>query len=768
MAPRIQPNFWVEGHLPRHPSSAGTDTIRWSDIPRADATFKEGRVRAFGTFDRSASDNDGSPVRSRASIDYSDADNLIRTMLADPQKRYLLSKEVSLFLQSESARLAGATPDRLFTGVIRETPLVERLQGRLVLDDWLMSRASPFSADRKLGAHRLLTRDLFPEMPRELIGTMQRWILGEVSDAGLTAADGTSASVGAVVCPWVGGVFLASDGGPIPAGIVPEYLQAPSNLVATVNGTPGATTYMYGISGVTRTGETNMTVVVVTNGPATLDDTNNITLTWDDPAAHADQLIAYRVSGRLTLDRHLEFLTNGGTYSDPENTWTDTGVRSPRSPGGNTVNTATIQVVIPDRTAVTAEVWQTFFVCGHAVNPAAMHTLYGPVWAEGQEPYRAVLDEGVFGVDVLAPGRPGWPHANDYVDVTDLRSGKVHRCTLMYARGPRAHYAAEGRAGFAWNMCGVEENGDGTGEPIRNAFYLWQFVLSVLAAENDGEGYYTGLYSGLPYFKIDPTLAMIDTDSVQAAQDFSAELVGPPGYRLDTILDEEITVAEFQRRFNTALETMSYINRFGQAAIIIPDMNADGVSGNHYREGIEIIRLSPPEVDDSIVENFQKYVYYYNFEKGEFRGDPETLEHLDSQEAYLGGVRPSPLLELKLLSDRTTAQNAMARRRTNRAYQRVWQSVVTDLRGLREEIGNQVLITHREGLGVSGWEAAPFIITRITTNADLGEVTLRGFWVGGMVGLMAPLLADADGPNAMELGDSDSSSAPPTGAFILS
>lgn len=780
---RKQPNFWVKAHLTKYPT-AGETLLTMSNRAMQGPGWIEGRLTSQGTVDRSASDESGAPVRGRASINFVDADRRIRTLMADTENKYLQSREVEFFLQSEEQRLVAATPEVFFTGLIRQTPLADRMAGSFVMDDWLGSRRSPFSNEKKIGGNRKITRDIWPQVAKELIGKMQPIVIGDLSDEGVVDETGNPADVGAVVAIPVGARFIAGiGGGPEPEGVEIRYITPPVNLSYSIVGTPGSTTYRYAISAISGTGETlASTTLVITNGPTQLSELNYIVLNWSLPPEGGDQVIAYRVMGRFSTQTYLGLTTNNGSFVNPETTFTDIGFQSPQSGSAPTSPTAVLQAYVPGSDFEVAEVWQTFLVCGHAINPDHIHDVYFPDWDPGQEPERRkVPSDDAYGVDILVPGKPNWPFPTPYVDFVDQRTGDIHRCTVIFARGPRALYAMQGKAGYALNMCGIEDVGDGTGEPIRKAAFALQWVLDEMCAANDGKGYFSGTWAGLPYFKSNPTLSLIDTDSIQQTQDDTIALIGGVGYVMDTIIDEEVSVGDFITAFNNQYQTKNGTNRFGQFRLWLPDRYrtaADVAAAVIYREGTDIIRMDPPDPNYDTVENKWSFTYWYNFEKKEFRNDIETLDQKPSQDAYLDDVREVDVVEMKLIADRVTARNVMGRRRSRRAFHQVYQTITTGMIGLRSDLGDVIRIIHREGLGSAGWDAY-FIVSRVVVNIDVAEVTLTGQYIGAadpagslaglptVLGYGVPLLGDETGSDAILLGDETSTEPPPVGAYLL-
>jgi hypothetical protein len=241
------------------------------------------------------------------------------------------------------------------------------------------------------------------------------------------------------------------------------------------------------------------------------------------------------------------------------------------------------------------------------------------------------------------------------------------------------------------------------------------------------------------------------------------------GYLCDFALSDQIEVREAIRRFNQSLDCYLGINRHAQVIAAMVDDTADASSATVFRDRIEIADMPPPTIAHDEIENRVKFVYDFDTEKNKFRADEETLEDLDAQDALGGEVRESDLIKMYMVRDPGTARDAGARRliRLKRAPR--YQPIVLDLTGLEHDLAELYRVTHYAGLGSSGYENHPFFALRHRLGLNNMMVTLTGLDLSRITALGAPTLDD-EGDVAFDgfvLGDEDSVSAPPTGAYEL-
>ena len=806
---RLTPNFWVKIHNTRYPDTEGTDLIFHSNRPLAHAEWTEGRIEgSIGPIRNALSGVDGSWVRGRFNVQLSDTDRYYRIKHNHPTEQHLFQKEVEVFLQSETGRWTpGHRPTKVMTGVLDDPGLADGMKAYLTGQDWLGSRRSPFYIEKKILANRPINRDIFGEdVAASSIGKHQQIVVGELSDYGERDALGNRSDKGKVVCIPLGKVTIISGGDVGDSSVPPPgdptvptevpKMGPPINLTATVVGDQTGTVHKeFAVSLLTRNGESILSnIVTVENGLTVQSKEDYIELNWQPPPeATADpfvlnQIIAYRV-WRVDMGGYLDVQNNDGTFVNPELQYRDgeihgrdeNDVVKPMDP--LTTSTAVYDVPMPGapapapgETPQTIAEWIAFLISGHATNPATLNQCYGPTWEEDGSIIRAIMDEGLFGVDLLAPGRPGWPHPTPYVDFTDRVTGEVHRTMIMYARGERAKAALENRAGFAWNMCGMEDVGDGTGEPIRRAGRVWQHILSEWVASNEGRGYFSGLWAGLPFFTCDPTLAMIDAESVDRWQEDTVGRIGDRGYKFDSVIDTPISVGEFIRQFNKDFSSACGTNQFGQAMLTARDLNFDPTVGNRYRQFSEIRRMSAPRPVWGEVRNILRYEYDYDYDTKKYKSTVETIRDPHSIKAYSGehgGDQSETAQGLRFICDRATARDSMAHALAMLAWRPVYQTYVTDLSAIRDDLGAQVLLSHKfEALGENGYVDAPFRVIDRSLDPRTGEYTITAWSSERFFAWMFELeLGDEesviDEEEAFLLGDEESPLPPPDGAYRL-
>ena len=294
----------------------------------------------------------------------------------------------------------------------------------------------------------------------------------------------------------------------------------------------------------------------------------------------------------------------------------------------------------------------------------------------------------------------------------------------------------DGRVTIAANLCGMPEDAtdpDNT-DTIDQAFRLWQHTLSEWAFANDGAGYRTGAWSGLPTFA--DTTEQISSSSVTTAQDLSATFLGTTkGYLAGFCLTAPITVREFLRAFNRSFTAFSYVNGFGQLAVGIVNTSADPSTGTILREEIDdVIEVGAPEEQDDKVENRIRFSFDYDADAEAYRSDVETIVSDSSHDAYKGW-RDLDVYELRLTRDAATARDAMGRRLRLFSRAPLLVSVKTGVTGWNIQPFQQVRISGREGLGASGYSLRPALVMRPSYLADDGEAELLCWDLGRILGL---------------------------------
>lgn len=307
----LVPDVSLEFLLERTPASAGTDAYRWASRPLAGVEFIEGRVtsRGWGAIRREASDEQGNHAIGQASVEINDDDGLVRGWLHDSETAYLEHREASCRLHSPAGRFAGTHRD-LFRGLVSDVQLSQRVSQdghhRTAIFE-LKGALAPY-LDRTIPKHVFTAAD-FPGIDPRLIGRPIPLVGGEHSDAGAEDTLGNSVTKGFVPPIFVGQRRTVNDN---PTNGVPAMLAAPV-LSAVLVGTGGTTLYTYGITAHSAVGETTISNTVSVLGPAVLDGSNYIQLTWTDvPGA-----TGFTLYGRInpTPVRRL-LIAQSGTLTD--------------------------------------------------------------------------------------------------------------------------------------------------------------------------------------------------------------------------------------------------------------------------------------------------------------------------------------------------------------------------------------------------------------------------------------------------------------------
>lgn len=409
--------------------------------------------------------------------------------------------------------------------------------------------------------------------------------------------------------------------------------------------------------------------------------------------------------------------------------------------------------------------WDRYLVAGHAVKD--IHAWFA---SDLESPAtRVKQEEATAGVDFLIPGHAGWPFETTYRDLTDSR-GVVHRVTLIYAQGDVSEAHKEGHINITVNVCGIEDVGDGSGTLIRRAFRIYRHALNNWVIANDGKGYYSGAWLDLPTWDFaGPEVSLIHTESFVDAQGASeARLGNEVGYVADFALTKRLPLREVIKRFNTSFDCRLGVNHHGQFFCGFIDDTADVSAATLYRDRIEIVDLPPPTFAPEEIENRVVYVYDWDADKQKFRGDREAIGDLTMQDAQ-GEVRASALQEFYFVRHPETARDVAARRLLRLKRTPRYQSVVLDLAGLEQDLGELFRITHYDGIGASGYTEHPFLAVRHEVDLNAMQVTITGLDLRRIIGFGAPTLDDELGSEyEFLLGDETSQALPEDGgAFEL-
>lgn len=464
-----------------------------------------------------------------------------------------------------------------------------------------------------------------------------------------------------------------------------QTISAPLNLNYTITGTPGTTRYVYAVSAFATLGESpRSAVLVVDDGPAVLDGTNNIVLTWDPPQDNADGVIGYRIRGRTTNPPTMYLRTTEADGSPLALTYTDDGTDTEKPFNAGT-----------DSAVVSENLW-TWMACGQG--DGEVHEVYGSDAAEGDTPKRRLIgwDEGL----ILGPTSTGWTESERYRVVGGIRQFG------FWVRGLPLQHHRSGDVTLAWNGCGPE---DADGLLINQVFRELLIFLNEFVEKDDGVGYRDGDFGPIETFS-DGT-PKFQTTKFEAAQQQTVDWLTPGspgalGYVGTIVVTEPTPLAEVLRRFFNDYGGHLTTNHRGQVYPYLLNPDPDPGAGRIYRERKEIARLIDHHFARDEQENRIVYSYDYNFDIQSFRAGNITVEDADSITAHGGdriGVVQTGLKECFFANDEATIEDRWDRHLTLYAYAPRYVQWATNMKALPDNNGDPARFSHRkEGLGLYG------------------------------------------------------------------
>jgi hypothetical protein len=344
------------------------------------------------------------------------------------------------------------------------------------------------------------------------------------------------------------------------------------------------------------------------------------------------------------------------------------------------------------------------------------------------DPRPVLLTDDRYGVDVMAPGHTAWPFGTNYV----IRNGFL--CTVIYARGPVLWQHITGMCPINVDVCGWP---DADGVPIDQAGYALQSFLDQHVLAHDGAGFTSGPQITLTMF--DPTVdidrSMIWTSKIQAFQALTADRLGTvKGALISMPLTKQVPLREILRIFNVTFDAYTAKNSAGQIYPFTIDDTADPTAGVAVRERIELLNLPAPRIDWAAIENEIDYTVGRDPKTDAPRTITITIRHQPSIDALKGDVRKvGGVRDLAYTADDATAADVMARRLLRLRQPPRYQLLPLRMEGIDREIGEQILVTHRDGFGPNGigYLNRPMVIVKHVTQGD--TVTLEALDVGPLL-----------------------------------
>ncbi|MGE3175925.1 MAG: hypothetical protein AB7O32_00530 [Vicinamibacterales bacterium] len=385
---------------------------------------------------------------------------------------------------------------------------------------------------------------------------------------------------------------------------------------------------------------------------------------------------------------------------------------------------------------------------------------YNPI----NNPYvRIPVPASVWGADAWAPGMPGWASTGiptDYLDYPASPSSETRRYTVIFISATGGVYSQafkDGKVLVAFNVFGVSEHADGTGNYLSDAPRIWQWLLvNYLFTE-----YRTGNYAQIPTFAGGHSI--LDVASVSAATTTLRGFGGgsyPVGFMLGAE-GAQVTLRHVLDELCAGVLMEQGIDRHGRLMVSVEDPSAPAVAEFSALDDIEGDTFESP-LERGEFRNVIEYVYGYRYlppsapveapAAGEalptspvppYLEWTSGLKRLPSAEglASNGDVERTLFVENRVVRAEAVADDVASRLLARRvgpgpAYEgprsftftTSWQGLQQN--GVPIELGTVIAVTHLEGLGGAGWSARRGRVLRIAVDPLTARVTLSGRVLG--------------------------------------
>ncbi len=327
--------------------------------------------------------------------------------------------------------------------------------------------------------------------------------------------------------------------------------------------------------------------------------------------------------------------------------------------------------------------------------------------------------QSVFGsnLDETAPGSVRLPLGTftyyESVDVTGI-DGTVERFAMMTGSGPIVDDHINGRVPITMNLCGIEDNGDSSGDVITNLASQVQHFLTYFALQN----YTTGTWGAVPTFP--GGTPKVRTTSFNTIRTTHAARVGTGAYVGSFYIGQQKPTRQWLAELQVGSDIRLGINHHGQVVGATLDDQASlagltTFTTAHIEESLFDI---DPQID--AIYNVLEYQCGLEAATGRFAWPAAKLTDDVSIDDH--GERIAEPVTIMTTQIAAYAQD-IANRRLRYASQPVarvnWK---VDLRGLALSLGQLVNLTHFAGVGATGWTTHTVWVTKITTDPNETEL----------------------------------------------
>lgn len=361
-----------------------------------------------------------------------------------------------------------------------------------------------------------------------------------------------------------------------------------------------------------------------------------------------------------------------------------------------------------------AEDWDAFLVCGHAIK--SINAWFGSnLTATNLGSVRMAESTAGAGGTFLIPGYANWDlyFTTPYNDILDS-NGVTERFTIIYAQGSVADAAVGGSVPITINACGTEDIGDGSGNLITDiAYQVLHFLAYWVLPEIS---YRTGLWGDIPTYPTgNPKISTPSVEAVKNIHDARLPNGYPGAWALHTQAPARNVLADIQLSGGFRLG----LNHHGQVIAFTLDHEADITGLTEISDTDDFIDENSfrvtPRVDE--LENVISYIFGPEPATGRFTGPKQFLADTLSITNYLGERRSHDLI-FNITRSAAVADNIAYHHLLWTANTPTYVTFSMSLAGLDLRLGQLIRLTHRAGLGLTGWHSHILLVTGITVNPE--------------------------------------------------
>jgi hypothetical protein len=286
--------------------------------------------------------------------------------------------------------------------------------------------------------------------------------------------------------------------------------------------------------------------------------------------------------------------------------------------------------------------------------------------------------------------------------------------------------------GLTLNLEGLETVGDGSGTLITSTLAQYRHWLTQFAFQD----WAAGAWLDAPIFPADPSpedadiLHMIDAGSFTLAETIAAARV-TGGYVGAGVVGDgsaPLAIRDLITRWNQSCDVDSGFSRKTQFFVSMENDDPGQLVGSpgpaEYTQERDIFAGSF-QIEDQDTELFTVRPYAYQLRdadgvwavEGEARDDAAIA-------AMLNEERVAQRLELHFVREATVAADIVARALARSATMPRRVTWRTGLGGLSTELGDVILVTHADGIGLNGWTQYPLRVREHEINPDTFEVEI--------------------------------------------